>query len=65
MKKDLSQLRCFTWDEKVHFVRECPKRKDHDKKGNNKRYHDYAVEDDKPIKKRAREDSSSDEEYVC
>ena len=50
--------------EKGNFARDCPKEKDHAKKGNNKRYHVHSIKDDEPVKKRAREDSSSDEEYV-
>ena len=62
--KDSSQFRCFTCDEKGNFERDCPKGKDYVNKGNTKRYHTHVVEDDEPVKKRAREGSSSDEEYV-
>ena len=58
-KKDYSQFRCYTCDEKGHLVRDCPKRK-----GKKKRYNAHVTEDDELVKKRAREDSSSDEEYV-
>ena len=37
--KDSPQFRCFTCDEKRHFARDCPKGKDHAKRGKNKRYH--------------------------
>ena len=60
MKKNSSQFRCFTCDEKGHFGRDCPKGKNHAKKGKNKRYHVHSIKDDEPVKKRAREDSSSD-----
>ena len=58
-KKDSSQFRCFTCDEKEHFARDYPKDKDQAKKGKNKRYHAHTAKDDEPVKKRAREDSSS------
>ena len=55
-KKGISQLRCFTSDEKWHFTRDCPK-----KKGINKRHHAHITKDDEPFKKKAKEENSSDE----
>ena len=55
-KRDYSQFRCFTCDLKWHHVKDCPQ-----KKGNKKRYHAHTTKDDETIKKRDREDSSSDE----
>ena len=60
MKKNSSQFRCFTCDEKGHFGRDCPNGENHAKKGKNKIYHVHVVEDDEPIKRRGREASSSD-----
>ena len=66
---DLSRLRCYTCDEKGHFAKYYPKNKvqSHKNKGNKRRHHAHAVEDDEPSKKRSRyesEDSSSEDEYV-
>ena len=68
-RKDLSRLRCYTCDEKEHFAKYFPKRKNHShkKNGNKRRHHAHAVEDDEPSMKRYRyesEDSSSEDEYV-
>ena len=46
-------------DEKGHIAIYCAKNK-----GKKMRYHVHSIEDDEPVKKSAREDSSSDEEYV-
>ena len=58
-KWDYWQFKCFTCDEKGHIAIYCPK-----KKGKKMRYHVHSIEDDEPVKKSAREDSSSDEENV-
>ena len=68
-RKDLSRLRCYTCDEKGHFAKDFPKSKNHShkKKGNKRRHHAHAVEDDEPSSKRTRyesEDYSSEDEYV-
>ena len=58
-KKDLSKLRCYTCDERGHFAKDCPRNKinSHKKKGNKRRHHVHAAEDDEPSTKRNRQDS--------
>ena len=63
-RRDYTNLRCYTCDEKCHFSRDCPRNKGSSKENKNKRHHAQTIEDDEPTKKRTREDSSSDEEYV-
>ena len=58
-KKDIAHLRCFTCDEKGHFAKYSPQNK-----GKNKRRNACIIEDGEPINKKAKEDSSSDKEYV-
>ena len=65
-RKDLSQLRCYTCDERGHFDKDCPRNKinSHKKMGNKKRHHAHAAEDDEPSTKRIKQesdDSSIDE----
>ena len=67
--KDLSKFICYTCDERRHLARDCPRSKyrSQKRKGNKKRNHAHAIEDDEPSKKRIKQesdDSSSDEEYV-
>ena len=67
--KDLSNLRCYTCDEKGHFAKDCPRNKGVSQKNKKykRRHHAHAVEDDEPSKKRIKQESeysSSDEEYV-
>ena len=45
-KRDPSNVRCYTCDEKGHFVRDCPIGK--------RRHHAHVVEYDEPTKKRFR-----------
>ena len=56
-KRDTSNVRGCTCDEKGHFARDCPIRK--------MRHHAHSAEDDEPTNKRfRREKDDSDEEYV-
>ena len=56
-KRDLSNVRCYTCDEKGHLERDCPIQK--------RRHHAHIVEDDEPTNKIfKREKDDSDEEYV-
>ena len=60
---------CFICNEKWHDAKECPKNPNvsHKKKGNKRRHHTHAIEDDEPSTKRIKQesdDSLSDEEYV-
>ena len=69
IRKNISRSRCYTCDEVGNFVKYCPKNKihSHKKKGNTRRHHAHATEDDEPSKKRSRyesEDSSREDEYV-
>ena len=56
---------CYSFDERGHFARDCPRNKcsSHKKKGKKRRCHSHAIEDDEPSTKRIRQesDSSSDE----
>ena len=62
--KNLPKFRCFTCDEKGHYSRDCPKNKNGSlkKKGNKRRHHAHATEDDETSTKRIKQES--DEEYV-
>ena len=63
-RRDYTNSRCFTCDEKGHFSRDCPRNKGSSKANKKKRHHAHTAEGDEPASKRTREDSSSDEEYV-
>ena len=63
-RRDYTNFRCYTCDEKGRFSRDCPRNKGSSKENKNKRHHAHTAEDDEPASKRTREDSSSDEEYV-
>ena len=65
-KRDLSTIRCYTCDEKGHISRFFPNKRNLKKKGNKRRHHAHATEDDEPSTKRVGQesDASSDEEYV-
>ena len=67
--RDLSNVRCYTCDEKGHFSRDCHRNKggSHKNKNIKRRHHAHTTEDDLPPGKRAKEESeysSSDQEYV-
>ena len=57
--KDLSKYICFTWDERGHLARDCPRNKDrsHKRKGNKKIHHVHVAEDYEPSKKRIKQES--------
>ena len=59
IRRDLSKIRCYTCDERGHFAKYFPKNKGHShkKKGNKRRHHAHATEDDEPSKKRSRYES--------
>ena len=62
-KRDISNLRCFACDEKGHFAKYSPKNKE-STRANKRRHHAHIVVEDQLERKRTKEDSSSDEEYV-
>ena len=56
-KRDPSNIRCYTCDEKGDFARDCPIQK--------KRHHAHIFEDDEPTNKRFKQEKDDwDEEYV-
>ena len=56
-KRDLSNVQCYTCDEKGHFAIYYPSKK--------KRHHAHIVEDNEPANKKfRREKDDSDEEYM-
>ena len=61
-RKDLNTIRCYTCDEKGHISRFFPNKRNLKKKGNKRRHHAHAVEDDEPSTKRIRQES--EDEYV-
>ena len=63
-RRDLSRIICYTCDEKGHYAREFPRKKNvsHKNKGNKIRHHAHAATNDEPSTKRIRQES--DEEYV-
>ena len=57
-RRDLSTIRCYTSDEKGHISKYYPnKGNSHKKKGNKRRHHAHAIEDDEPSKKRVKQES--------
>ena len=55
-RKYLSRIICYTCDEKGHYAREFPRNKNfsHKKKGNKRRHHAHAAEDEETSTKRTR-----------
>ena len=47
---NLPKFRCFTCDKRGHYTRDCSRNKNgsHKKKGNKRRHHSHAIEDDEP-----------------
>ena len=52
IRKNISISRCYTCDEIGHFAKDCSRNKihSHKKKGNKRRHHAHAAEDDEPSK---------------
>ena len=56
-KRGISNVQCYTCDEKGHLERDCPVHK--------RRHHAHIVEDDEPTSKRLKQEKNDlDEEYV-
>ena len=54
IRRDLSKMRSYTCYESRHFAKDYPKNKvhSHKKKGNKRRHHAHAAEDDEPYPRR-------------
>jgi hypothetical protein len=63
-QRDNSKIRCYCCQELGHFVRDCPLIMEIKNKKGSKRHQAHTVEDDEPPKKVAKQDESSDEDYV-
>ena len=63
-QKDYSSIKCHSYQKMGHSARNCPHAKDQVKKGKKKRYHAHTTKDNEHVQKRARQDDTSEEEYV-
>ena len=57
IKRDPSNVRCYTYDENGHFVRDCVMRK--------KRHHAHVAEYDEPTNKRFRREKDDSMKSMC
>ena len=67
LRRDPSNIRCYTCDENARYCRDYPKNiGSFNKKSNKKRHHAHTAKDDEPKIKRFKEETnySRDEEYV-
>jgi hypothetical protein len=63
-QRDNSNIRCYCCRELGHFVRDFPLIMEIKNKKGSKRHQAHTAEDDEPPKKVAKQDESSDEDYV-
>jgi hypothetical protein len=63
-QRDNSKIRGYCCQELGHSVRDCPLIMEIKNKKGSKRHQAHAAEDDEPPKKVAKQDESSDEDYV-
>jgi hypothetical protein len=63
-RRDYSNVMCFCCEKLGHVAKFCPLILKMKEKEKGKRYHAYPVEDVEPPKKIAREDDSTDDDYV-
>jgi hypothetical protein len=63
-RRDYSNMMCFCCEKLGHFVKFCPLILKLKEKEKGKRHHAHATADDEPSKKIAREDDSSDDDYI-